>query len=33
MVRFVKAKVDLPSASESIDAAGFQYGGGVRVRF
>jgi hypothetical protein len=32
MVRFVKAKVDLPAAT-GLTAAGLQYGGGVRVRF
>lgn len=32
MVRFVKAKVDLPVAA-GLTAAGFQYGGGMRVRF
>ena len=32
MFRFVKAKVDLPSVP-ALDAAGVQYGGGVRLRF
>jgi hypothetical protein len=31
-LRFVNASVDLPSAP-GLDAGGFQYGGGVRVRF
>lgn len=31
-LRFVNASVDLPSA-KGLDAGGFQYGGGVRVRF
>lgn len=31
-VRFVNATVDLPSAP-GLDAGGFQYGGGARVRF
>lgn len=32
MVRFVKAKADLPSVPD-LDIAGFQIGGGVRFRF
>jgi len=32
MIRFVKAKADLPSVPD-LDIAGFQVGGGVRVRF
>jgi hypothetical protein len=31
-LRFVNASVDLPSA-QGLDAGGFQYGGGLRVRF
>lgn len=32
MVRFVKAKADLPSVPD-LDIAGFQVGGGIRLRF
>lgn len=32
MVRFVKAKADLPAVPD-LDLAGFQYGAGIRVRF
>jgi hypothetical protein len=32
MARFVKAKADLP-AVQDLDVAGFQFGGGIRVRF
>ena len=32
MVRFVKAKADLPSVPD-LNVAGFQIGGGVRIRF